>query len=91
MLGLVYAAWSDGGVPPPPGRTPAQLRELAIEHLSKILETPLAATDLNLQLTLGRLQLRSGQPDRAVPILENIVVAGAVSRPSPTRCWPRRV
>ena len=73
ILGLVYAAWSDGGVPPPAGKTVAQLREMAIDHLSKILESPLAATDLNLQLTLGRLQLRSGHPDRAVPILENIV------------------
>lgn len=73
ILGLVYAAWSDGGVPPPAGKTVAQMREMAIEHLTKILDSPLAATDLNLQLTLGRLQLRSGHPDRAVPILENIV------------------
>jgi tetratricopeptide (TPR) repeat protein len=73
ILGLVYAAWSDGGVPPPPGKTVAQLRDLAIEHLSKIIDTPLAATDLNLQLSLGRLQLRSGHADRALPILENLV------------------
>jgi len=73
ILGLVYAAWSDGGVPPPAGKTVTQMREMAIEHLTKILDSPLAATDLNLQLTLGRLQLRSGHPDRAVPILENIV------------------
>jgi tetratricopeptide (TPR) repeat protein len=73
MLGLVFAAWADGGVPPPPGRTPAELRTSAIEHLTRIVETPIGATDLNLQLTLGRLQLRSGHPDRAVPILENIV------------------
>jgi tetratricopeptide (TPR) repeat protein len=73
MLGLVFAAWSDGGVPPPGGRSQTQLRELAIEHLTKILETPTAATDLNLQLTLARLHLRVGRADRAVPILENIV------------------
>jgi tetratricopeptide (TPR) repeat protein len=73
ILGLVYAAWSDGGVQPPAGKTVPQMRELAIQHLSKIVETPLAATDLSLQLALGRLQLRAGHPDRAVPILENIV------------------
>jgi tetratricopeptide (TPR) repeat protein len=73
MLGLVFAAWSDGGGPPPGGRSQTQLRELAIEHLTKILETPTAATDLNLQLTLARLHLRVGRADRAVPILENIV------------------
>jgi tetratricopeptide (TPR) repeat protein len=73
MLGLVFAAWSDGGVAPPPGRTQAQLRTQAIEHLSKILQTPAIATDLNLQLTLARLQLRAGNADGAVPVLENIV------------------
>jgi tetratricopeptide (TPR) repeat protein len=73
MLGLVYAAWSDGGATAPGGRSQAQLRALAIEHLTKIVETPSAATDLNLQLTLARLHLRVGRADRAVPILENIV------------------
>ena len=73
MLGLLYAAWSDGGVPPPAGRTQAELRAAAIEHLTRIMDTPAIATDLNLQLTLGRLQMRAGRADRAVPILENIV------------------
>ena len=72
MLGLVLAALSDGGTPPP-GRTQAQLRTEAIEHLTKIFETPSVATDLNLQLTLARLQLRAGNAERAVPVLENIV------------------
>ena len=39
ILGLVYAAWSDGGVQPPAGKTVPQIRELAIQHLSKIAET----------------------------------------------------
>ena len=73
LLGLLFAAWSDGGVPPPPGRTPAQLRTAAIDHLTRIADTPAIATDLNLQLTLARLQFRAGRADRAVPILENIV------------------
>jgi tetratricopeptide (TPR) repeat protein len=72
MLGLVFAAWSESNAPQS-GRTVAQLRLEAIEHLTKILETPAVATDLNLQLTLGRLQMRAGRPERAVPILENIV------------------
>jgi tetratricopeptide (TPR) repeat protein len=73
MLGLVLAAWSDGGATPPPGRTQPQLRTEAIEHLGKILQTPSVATDLNLQLTLARLQLRAGNATAAAPILENIV------------------
>lgn len=73
MLGLLFAAWSDGGVPPPAGRTQAELRTAAIDHLTRIADTPAVATDLNLQLALGRLQIRAGQAERAIPILENIV------------------
>lgn len=73
MLGMVFSAWSDGGAQAPQGRTQAQTRDLAIEHLTAILDTPAMATDLNLQLTLGRLQLRAGRADRALPILQNIV------------------
>lgn len=76
ILGLVFATWSDSSVPAPAGRTAAQMRALAIEHLTKILETSSVATDLRLQLTLARLQLRSGRADRAVPILENIISQG---------------
>ena len=73
MLGLVFAAWSDGGAAAPRGRTVAEWRAKAIEHLTAIFDTPLVATDLNLQLTLARLHLRAGNHDRAVPVLENIV------------------
>jgi tetratricopeptide (TPR) repeat protein len=74
MLGLVYAAWSDspaGQVPR--GKTPTELRAQAIEHLSKIVDTPTVATDLNLQMTLARLHMRADDAKRAAPILENIV------------------
>ncbi|HUE84551.1 MAG TPA: tetratricopeptide repeat protein [Vicinamibacterales bacterium] len=74
ILGLVFAAWSDtAGGQAPAGRSPAQLRARAIEHLSKIVETPAVATDLNIQLTLARLHLRAGSAARAAPLLENIV------------------
>jgi tetratricopeptide (TPR) repeat protein len=73
MLGLVYSAWSEGGGAAPTGLTPAQMRARAIDHLTKILETPAVATDLNLQMTLARLLMRAGEAKRAIPILENIV------------------
>jgi tetratricopeptide (TPR) repeat protein len=74
MLGLVFAAWSEAAPAQlPRGRTPAELRTQAIEHLSKVVETPAASTDLNLQLTLARLHMRVGNAERAVPLLENIV------------------
>jgi tetratricopeptide (TPR) repeat protein len=74
ILGLVFAAWSDSPAgQAPSGRTPVQLRAAAIEHLTKIAQTPAIATDLNLQLTLARLQMRAGNAGAAAPILENIV------------------
>jgi cytochrome c-type biogenesis protein CcmH/NrfG len=73
ILGLVYAAWADGNGSPPAGRAPQQLRRDAIEHLTKILDTPAVATDLNLQVTLARLHMRASQPDKAIPILETVV------------------
>jgi tetratricopeptide (TPR) repeat protein len=72
VLALVYGAWAEGGVPPPAGQTLAAARLTAIEHLSAIQASPLMATDPNLQMTLGRLQLRAGRAAVAVPILERV-------------------
>jgi tetratricopeptide (TPR) repeat protein len=72
ILGMVYSAWAEGAAPPPPGQTTATLRTTAIEHLLAIQGTPLMATDPNLQMTLGRLQLRSGKANEAVPTLERV-------------------
>ena len=72
VLALLNAAWAEGAAPPPAGLTPADARRSAIEHLTAILRTPLVATDPNLQMTLGRLQLREGRADLAVPILQQV-------------------
>ena len=72
ILGTVYSTWTEGGAPPPPGQTTVSTRTVAIEHLTAIFNTPLMATNPNLQMTLGRLQLRAGKPDLAVPILEKV-------------------
>ena len=82
VLGNVYSSWADGGAPPPAGRTQASTRDAAIEHLSAIQNTPLMATNPNLQMTLGRLQLRAGNAELAVPILER-VAAQAPWSPQP--------
>lgn len=74
ILGLVDAALADAeDAPLPAGETRASLRGSAIEHLSKVLADPAASTDLNLQLTLSRLYVRSSQAEKAVPLLERIV------------------
>jgi tetratricopeptide (TPR) repeat protein len=73
VLGLVFSAWSEGAAPPPDGETPATLREKAIEHLAAIQDSPEMATDLSLQVSLGRLQLRAGRVPQAAALLEKIV------------------
>ena len=73
VLGNVYAAWAEGDGAPPAGQTPASTRDRAIEHLSAIQGSPLMATNPNLQMTLGRLHLRAGKPELAVPVLEKVV------------------
>ena len=72
VMALVYAAWADGAQPVPPGISVASARSSAIEHLIAIQNTPLMATNPNLQLTLGRLHLRAGKADAAVPVLEKV-------------------
>jgi tetratricopeptide (TPR) repeat protein len=72
MLALVYTAWSDGVVPAPAGQTPERLRQQAIDHLAAIQSSPIMATDPNLQMSFGRLQVRAGRAAQAVPILERV-------------------
>jgi tetratricopeptide (TPR) repeat protein len=72
VLGNIYANWADGGSPRPAGQTEAGTRAKAIEHLSAIQGSPLMSTNPNLLMTLGRLQLRAGKADVAVPILEKV-------------------
>lgn len=73
MLGLIYSAWSEGAGQAPAGQPPGVLRARALSHLARILDTPLVATDLNLQLTVARLYIAQGDAAKAIPILENIV------------------
>jgi len=72
VLAQIYAAWAEGGGPLPGGETQAGARLKAIGHLAAIQKSPVMAVDPNLQMTLGRLQLRAGQAAEAVPILERV-------------------
>ena len=71
VLAQLYAGWAEGA-PPPAGETAAGAREKAIEHLVAIQKSPVMAVDPNLQMTLGRLQLRAGRTAEALPILERV-------------------
>ncbi len=72
MLALVYTAWSDGVVQPPAGQTPERSRQQALDHLTAIQSSPVMATDPNLQMSFGRLQIRAGRAAQAVPVLERV-------------------
>jgi tetratricopeptide (TPR) repeat protein len=72
ILGLVYAAWSEGAGQPPQGETADGARNKAIEHLKAIRSTPAMATDLSLQIAYGRQLLRAGEGDEAVTLLEAV-------------------
>ena len=55
------------------GQTMAGARDARRSSISPPFRaTPLMATNPNLQMTLGRLQLRAGKADVAVPILEKV-------------------
>jgi tetratricopeptide (TPR) repeat protein len=73
VIALVYAAWADGMSTPPAGQSAASLRQRAIESLQRIQDSPAMATDLNLQVTYGRLLVRASRPTEAVPVLERVV------------------
>jgi cytochrome c-type biogenesis protein CcmH/NrfG len=72
VLAQIYAAWAEGGGQLPAGETLSSARLKAIGHLVAIQKSPVMAVDPNLQMTLGRLQLRAGQTAEAVPILERV-------------------
>ena len=72
VLAQIYSGYADGAMPVPSGQTVATARTRAIEHLTAIQNSPLMATNPNLQMTLGRLHLRAGKADVAVPILEKV-------------------
>lgn len=71
VLAQLYAEWAEG-TPPPAGQTATGARDKAIEHLVAIQKSPVMAVDPNLQMTLGRLQLRAGRTADALPILERV-------------------
>jgi tetratricopeptide (TPR) repeat protein len=73
ILGLVNAAWADGTVDGPKGGNLDTWRAKAVEHLTRIQNSPTMATDLGLQMTLARQLLASGEAEKAVPLLERIV------------------
>ena len=69
ILGSIMAVLADQKKPLRPGDDPAQYQSRAIAALEKARGD---GADLNLLLTLGRLQLRAGQFDKAIGSLRRI-------------------
>jgi tetratricopeptide (TPR) repeat protein len=71
ILGSIFAALSEQKRPLRPGDDPAQYAAKGIAALEKARQP--SRDDLGLELTLGRLYLRAGQPEKAIPSLEQVV------------------
>ena len=74
ILGTIYSVLADQKRPLRPGDDPSQYLSQAIAALEKARGD---GADLNLLLTLGKLQLRAGQYEKAIVSLRRIVEGGA--------------
>lgn len=73
VLGLLDAADVDFGTEAAKASAAdRQTLARAIGHFERIVDTPEAATDLTLQYALGRLYIRAGQTDKAIPVLQRV-------------------
>jgi tetratricopeptide (TPR) repeat protein len=73
VLGLAYSAMA--AAPQGGNRRAAQEENLsrAIQHLERALEPPVAAPDAEVRASLARLYIVAGSPDKAIPILTELV------------------
>jgi tetratricopeptide (TPR) repeat protein len=78
VLGIVYAALSEGGRAGG-GRSAAADKASAdnltkaIRHLEAALERPIAQSDPNVRATLARVYVTAGQYEKAIPVLTDLV------------------
>jgi tetratricopeptide (TPR) repeat protein len=77
VLGIVYAALSEGGrgtgAPAAGVRSSADNLAKAIQHLEAALEKPIAQGDPNVRATLARVYVTARQYDKAIPVLTDLV------------------
>ena len=94
VLGTIYAALSESagdnaprGAPPPAPPTRTSRRPSSISSTRPI--APTGEADPNVRATLARLYVRSGAYDKAIPLLTDLVNAGARLAGRPVDCSPR--
>ena len=73
VLGMIYSANVDlMNTRTPPAEIEAAARQ-AITHLERAAGDVAAAADIEIQVALGRLYLRTGQPEKSTAALERVV------------------
>jgi tetratricopeptide (TPR) repeat protein len=71
VMGLVYAGDADAAAEKRQGVQSVAFAREAITHLERVASSPTA--DIALHYTLGRLYLRTGEPDKAVQALGRVL------------------
>jgi tetratricopeptide (TPR) repeat protein len=76
VLGTIYAALSEsarGNAPRARGDKADENLAKAIHHLELAIDRPAGEADPNVRATLSRLYVRSGDYEKAIPMLSNLV------------------
>src|SRR5438067_7152201 len=78
VLGIVYAALAEGGRggsgrSPAAGKPAAENVSKAMQHLEAALERPVSQSDPNVRATLARVYITSGQYEKAISLLTDLV------------------
>jgi tetratricopeptide (TPR) repeat protein len=73
VLGLVLAAYAESATENGEEAKAPEFTKTAIEHLEKVAATPGGGTDTNVQFNLGRLYLRSGEHQKAIERLSQVL------------------
>jgi tetratricopeptide (TPR) repeat protein len=75
VLGTVYASLATSGARGQRGSADTQRENLAkaVDHLEKAIVGPVPRADANLRAMLSRLYIASGQFDKAIPMLAELV------------------
>lgn len=76
VLGMVYTALAEGGREASSGATAARTAPMvrqALDHLERVRPLPSGDLDVNVQLALGRLYLRTNVYDKAIAALTNVL------------------
>jgi len=79
VLGLIQSAYAESAGENGQADKAPEFTKNAIAHLEKVVATPGGATDVNVQYSLGRLYLRSGDNEKAIERLSRVLEQNSYS------------